>query len=127
MNGGMSMSYTSYGEFMRIQRIKNHEVMGDMEKVLGSSLPFISAVESGKKNVPANWVEKIVKHYNLSEDEKQELLDVIEESKTQMKVSMINKGKYQRNAALQFARSFDDMDEETAKKIIDLLNKGGDV
>jgi len=121
------MSYTSYGEFMRIQRIKNHEVMGDMEKVLGSSLPFISAVESGKKNVPANWVEKIVKHYNLSEDEKQELLDVIEESKTQMKVSMINKGKYQRNAALQFARSFDDMDEETAKKIIDLLNKGGDV
>ena len=52
---------------------------------------------------------------------------MIEESKTQMKVSMINKGKYQRNAALQFARSFDDMDEETAKKIIDLLNKGGDV
>lgn len=56
---------------MRIQRIKNHEVMGDMEKVLGSSLPFISAVESGKKNVPAKWVEKIVKHYNHSEDDKQ--------------------------------------------------------
>ncbi len=101
--------------------------MGDMEKVLGSSLPFISAVESGKKNVPASWFDKIVKHYNLIESEKQELSEVIEESKTQMKISLINKGKYQRNAALQFARSFDDMDEETAKKIIDLLNKGGDV
>lgn len=121
------MSYTSYGEFMRIQRVKNHEVMGDMEKVLGSSLPFISAVESGKKNVPANWVDKIVKHYNLSDDEKQELLHVIDESRTQMKVSMIDKGKYQRNAALLFARSFDDMDEDVARKIIDLLNKGGEV
>jgi len=120
------MGYTSYGEFMRIQRVKNHEVMGDMESVLNSTLPFISAVESGKKNVPPSWIEKIVAHYNLNDEEKEELINVIEESRTQMKVSMVDKGKYQRTAALQFARSFDDMSEETARKIIELLNKEGD-
>ena len=44
------MAYTSFGEFVRILRIKHHEVMGDMAKMLGASLPFLSAVENGKKN-----------------------------------------------------------------------------
>lgn len=51
------MSYTRFGEFVRILRIKRHEVMGDMAKVLGVRIPFLSAVENGKKNVPADWAE----------------------------------------------------------------------
>ena len=115
------MAYTRYGEFMRILRIKNHEVMGNMAEVLGASLPFISAVENGKKNVPKEWIDKIIQHYNLNNSEQEELMASIEESKTQTKIDMTNKGKIQRMAAVQFARSFDDMDEETAQKIIDLL------
>lgn len=118
------MAYTSYGEFMRILRIRNHEVMGHMEAVLGAKLPFISAVENGKKNVPADWYEKIVAHYNLNEDEKKELKYCIEQSKTQVKISMKDKGNTQRDAALQFARSFEDMDEDTAMRIIEILNGG---
>ena len=67
------MSYTKYGEFVRVLRIKHHEVMGDMAEILGASLPFISAVENGKKNVPANWVSKLVEHYHLTASEKEEL------------------------------------------------------
>lgn len=37
----------------------------------------------------------------------------------------MNAGREQRKAAMQFARSFDDMDEETARKITELLNKTG--
>ena len=43
------MSYTKYGEFLRIQRIKHQEVMGDTAKLLDVSVPFVSAVENGKK------------------------------------------------------------------------------
>ena len=121
------MAYTTFGEFVRILRIKHHEVMGDMAKVLNTSLPFMSAVENGKKNVPTEWVEKIVEHYNLSETERKEMLDAIEESKTQYKVIAGNAGIYQRKAALKFARSFDEMDDDTAMKILELLSKkGGD-
>ena len=42
------MAYTKFGEFVRILRIRHHEVMGDMAGVLGASLPFLSAVENGK-------------------------------------------------------------------------------
>mgnify|MGYP006880063176 CR=1 FL=1 len=43
--GGGTMAYTKFGEFVRILRIKHHEVMGDMTKVLNASMPFLSAVE----------------------------------------------------------------------------------
>lgn len=119
------MAYTSFGEFVRILRVKHHEVMGDMAKVLGASLPFLSAVENGKKNVPADWASKLTDHYGLSENEQTELREAIEESKTQFKIMSNGAGTNQRKAALQFTRSFDNMDDETALKILELLrNKG---
>ena len=117
------MSYTKFGEFVRVLRIKHHEVMGDMAKVLGASLPFLSAVENGKKNVPTEWIEKIVAHYDLTDAEKKELETAVEESRTQYKIVPINAGIQQRRAAMQFARSFDEMDDETATKILELLSK----
>lgn len=119
------MSYTKFGEFVRVLRIKHHEVMGDMAKVLGASLPFLSAVENGKKNVPTEWIEKIVVHYDLTDAEKRELETAVEESRTQYKIVPINAGIQQRRAAMQFARSFDEMDDETATKILELLSKKG--
>ena len=114
------MSYTSFGEFMRVLRVKNHEVMGDVAKILEVKVPFLSAVENGKKNVPNEWIDKIVNHYELNSEES------IEESKTQYKIIMNDSGINQRKAALQFARSFDGMDDETAIKIMNLLkNKKG--
>ena len=119
------MSYTKFGEFVRVLRIKHHEVMGDMAKVLGASLPFLSAVENGKKNGPTEWIEKIVAHYDLTDAEKKELETAVEESRTQYKIVPINAGIQQRRAAMQFARSFDEMDDETATKILELLSKKG--
>lgn len=116
------MSYTSLGEFLRILRIKNHEVMGDLAKVLDTSSPFLSAVENGKKNIPTEWIQKIVTHYHLSDEEQEHLKDAIEESKTQYKIVTKNSGLNQRKVAMEFARSFDDMDDETALYILDLLH-----
>lgn len=118
------MEYTKFGEFVRILRIKHHEIMGDMADFLGTSLPFLSAVENGKKNVPKDWADKIINHYNLTEIEKNDLIKSIEDSKTQMKIVLTNTSASKRGAALQFARSFENMDDETAKKIIDLLESG---
>ncbi len=120
------MSYTKYGEFMRIMRIKFHEVMGDTADMLGVRLPFVSAVENGKRNVPADWFDIIVNHYKLSTEEQDELREAIEDSKTQIKLNLSDTNNVKRQMALQFQRSFNGIDEETAKKIIKILNSGGD-
>ena len=119
------MSYTKFGEYMRILRIKHHEVMGDLAKVLDVKSSFLSAVETGKKNVPENWFELIAKHYELNDNEKNELLEAIEMSKTQVKLNLAGSENFKREMALQFQRSFDEIDEDTAKIIINLLNKKG--
>jgi HTH-type transcriptional regulator, competence development regulator len=120
------MSYTPFGEFVRILRIKNHEVMGDLAKVLGVTTPFISAVENGKRNVPADWLEKISTHYRLNASEKKELENVIDESQTQYKIQTENASHMQRKVAMQFARSFGDLDDETAREILEILTNNNE-
>ena len=120
------MGYSKFGEFMRILRIKKGEYMGQIAEMLGTTTPFLSAVENGKKNVPKTWKEKIIEHYALSECEINELENAIEESKLQMKFDLRNSGEKKRQAVLKFARSFDDVDEETAEKIIKLLEGQSD-
>ena len=120
------MKYTKFGEFMRIQRIKNHEVMGDTAKLLGVKLPFVSTVESGKRNVPDTWIPILTKHYNLSDEETKELIEAIEDSKTQVKLNLITATNPQRRLAVQFQRSFEKLDDETANAIMKILDNSGD-
>ena len=117
------MAYTKYGEFMRILRVRFREVMSDTAKMFNVKLPFVSAVESGKKNVPEEWIAIIVEHYHLGEKETRELMDAIEESKTQMRINLLTASTAQRRVAVQFQRSFDSLDEDTAEAILKLLHK----
>ena len=119
------MGYTSFGEFLRILRIQNHEVMGDTAKLLNVSTPFMSAVENGKKNIPEGWFEIIATHYNLNEFDRKRLQNAIDASKTQLKLNLVEANNIKRQMAAHFQRSFQDMDDETAKKIMDLLTKKG--
>ena len=118
------MAYTKFGEFMRILRVQHHEVMGDVAKLLNVSTPFLSAVENGKKNVPEEWFAILTEHYSLSDMEIAKMKEAAENSKTQVKISLSNSESYQRETALQFARSFEGIDEDTAVKILELLKKG---
>ena len=120
------MCYTPFGEFVRILRIKHHQVMGDMAKILNTSTPFLSAVENGKKNVPAEWIQKIIEHYHLSSEDQIRLRESVEESKLQYKIIPGKAGINKRKVAMQFARSFEGMDDDTALKILELLRNKED-
>ncbi|MGN0797647.1 MAG: helix-turn-helix domain-containing protein [Christensenellales bacterium] len=117
------MAYTKYAELLRVLRVKHHENMGDTAKLLGVNVAFVSAVETGKKNVPDEWVDKIVEHYKLNVQEREELIKAIEDSKTSSKINLVSVPNFKRQVALQFQRSFGDIDEETAKKIMELLGE----
>lgn len=119
------MGYTKFGEFMRVMRVKNHEVMGDIAKLLNVSTPFLSAVENGRKNVPDEWFDIIAEHYSLSDSEITEMKAAAENSRNQIKIALAKSETYQREVALQFARSFEGIDEDTAEKILKLLKRSG--
>ena len=81
------MAYTKFGEYMRVLRVQHHEVMGDIAKLLGVSTPFLSAVETGKKNVPDEWFDILAKHYSLTNNEIVEMKNAAENSRNQVKIS----------------------------------------
>ena len=80
---------TRFGEFMRILRVKPHEVMSDAATLLGISTSLMSAVENGKKNATTEWFAVIAEHYTLTDEEQAELREVIENSKNTDKAEFV--------------------------------------
>ena len=117
------MGYTPFGEFFRILRLKHHQVLSDASKLLGVTSAYVSSVECGKRPVPEGWVELIVMHYRLNEKEKNELLQSVADSKTIIKINISESSAARRAAALQFQRSFENMDDKTANEILEIIER----
>lgn len=111
------------GRFLRILRVENQQVLKDMADILGVSSAFLSAVENGKKNMPASWHEKLRIAYNLSPDKCDALEQAALESQKSISLNLENIPDANRRLAVSFARQFNDLDEETSSKILDILHK----
>jgi transcriptional regulator with XRE-family HTH domain len=119
------MTITEFGKRLRILRIERGEILMTMATTLGVTPSYLSAVENGKREVPLDWPRKIAQHYALSAADFEELVSFAELSKTTVRLNLGKAGQPQRSAALAFARSFDEMDDSTAKKIADFLGRSG--
>lgn len=109
---------TDYGKELRKIRIDRQELMKDMASRLGVSVAYLSAVETGKRKVPADWTSKILQHYNLSVEQANALRDAEDASIDQLQLRIRGASHNKREAALAFAKAFDDLSEEDAKKIL---------
>lgn len=117
------MTLTEFGEYFRILRIKHKEILKDASKFLNVSCAFISSVECGKKTIPEDWFDKITEHYGLNEKQQNELQAAIDKSAKMLKVNIENVTPTQKDLAVQFQRSFDELDEETANEILEILKR----
>lgn len=117
------MKFTEFGEYFRILRIKHKEILKDASEFLGVSCAFISSVECGKKAIPDDWHDKIVGHYKLNEKQQNELKTAIDRSAKTIKFNIQNVSVAQKDLAVQFQRSFDELDEETANEILKILKR----
>ena len=119
---------TSIGEFLRSLRMNQNQRLKDMADILGVSSAFLSAVENGKKSMPDIWIKKIQAEYGISDDQCDEMKQAAMESQNTISINMKNVSSVNRELAVSFARQFDDMDEETSKKILSMLKnrKKGD-
>jgi transcriptional regulator with XRE-family HTH domain len=53
------MSLTVFGKAVRSARIQTDSTLQQMAEALGTSPAFLSAIETGRKKIPVQWVEKI--------------------------------------------------------------------
>lgn len=123
----MRTTTTELGKSLRKLRIDMGETLGDMADNLGITSSYLSAIEKGKRPAPTGLVDKVADFYSLSDDAKYELSSAADKTLKSVKVELDGTSDPKRDAALCFARSFDDLDDETAKNVLKLLNKKRDV
>jgi transcriptional regulator with XRE-family HTH domain len=112
------MVITRLGKLLRKTRIDNDELLFDMAKKLNVSSAFLSAVENGKKSAPKEWVTELNKLYGLDMDELQK---AIEDSQLIVKFNMAKKTPKDKQLIATFARTFDELDDNTKDQIRRLL------
>lgn len=76
-----------------------------------------------QKAIPEEWFDKLVDHYGLSEKKQKELRGAIDRSVKTVKLNIEYVTPTQKDLAVQFQRSFDELDEETANEIIEILKR----
>ena len=114
---------TSIGKFLRKLRMRNGEILRDMAEALEVSSAFLSAVENGKKKMPEGWRKKLQTIYSLSAEQNQELQAAIIDTNNAVELNLQNATPGNRALAISFAREFDSLDDETSRKIFEILKR----
>ena len=114
---------TSIGRFLRKLRIDNGEILKDMAEALEVSSAFLSAVENGNKKMPEGWVEKLKSIYSFTKEQTEELQTAIIDTNDAIKLNLQNATPGNRALAISFAREFDSLDDETSRKIFEILKR----
>lgn len=117
---------TEFGKALRKLRIDKNEVLKDMADKLQMTSSYLSAIECGKRNIPSNFIPRIVDLYHLNEEEVHILQEARDNCIDSIEIKLSGNGCQKRDLALQFARKFDGLDNETAKTILNFLKKQGD-
>lgn len=114
---------TSTGRFLRKLRIDNGEILKDMAEALEVSSAFLSAVENGKKKMPESWIEKLKLIYSFTEEQAEELQTAVIDTNDTVELNLQNTTPGNRALAISFAREFDSLDDETSRKIFEILKR----
>lgn len=117
---------TEFGKALRKLRIDRNEVLKDMADKLQMTSSYLSAIECGKRNIPSDFISRIVDIYRLNEEEIRILHEARDNCIDSIEIKLSGNGRQKRDLALQFARKFDDLDNETTKTILNFLKKQGD-
>lgn len=117
---------TQFGKLLRKYRIEHNLILKEMADTLNIPSSYLSAIEMGRKTITKEFLNKLYKAYSFSDLEKQQFNEAAELSAGSIKLDLNNASLNQRNMVLSFARKFDNLSEETVKKIMDYLKDGND-
>lgn len=107
-------------------RIDRAETLGDMAEKLGITSSYLSAIEKGKRPAPNGLTDTISDLYGLGAEVRSRLAIAADKTVQAVKLALDGASDTKREAALCFARSFGDLDDDTAESVLKLLQKERD-
>ena len=121
-----SMNPTSYGKFLKRLRIDTGDTLAMMAYKLNVSVSFLSSLESGVREIPPYFSDKIRTIYKLDATASDALLKA--ESETLHKSISISLGNYENNeefkkAAISISRDLQELSVEEVQKVAEDIHK----
>ena len=116
---------TQFGIMLRKMRIERQELLKDMAGKLDVSSAYLSAVETGKRRIPQNWVTIISEKYALDQKSKDALQQAADNSASEITIPLDGASSIRREAVLSFARALDGLSDEELTKIMTAMKKKG--
>lgn len=114
---------TEYGRYVRELRKNRNENLSIMAKKLDVSIPFLSELESGKRLVPNNFIDKLIEVYNLSIIEQKKLMNAIDLTNNKSVIKLNNLSIAKKRLVLFLARNINDLSDEKVESILNNLRK----
>ena len=113
---------TKFGIFIRKFRLDNGILLRDMAKDLGISPAYLSAMETGHKDISDSLADKIISVYNLSIEQSKELKKSIVLSKQKI---CITTGQivWKNEIVSKLKEKLDNLSEEQRFRIIEVLKE----
>lgn len=94
-----------------------------MAENLNMTSSYLSAIECGKRNIPSDLISKLTSIYDLTEEEQEILSEARDKSLSSIEIELSTNNAFKRDLALQFARKFDDIDDDLAVQLLKIINQ----
>lgn len=118
------MGLTEFGKAVRKARVDIDETLSSMAKAMGVSPAFLSAMETGRKRIPADFVQKIEDFFASKDFKIEHLRDLATVSN---KSILLDEGvsRAQQMMAAKFARSkYSESELKNIRELFETINGG---
>ena len=110
-----------FGMLLRKLRKENGESLQSLATKLGVGVPFLSLIENGKKLVPVEYGDKLIKIFNLDPDSAIELRDSIDYSNKKISIDLEKMNELQKEVSITFARTINTASQKKLEELRKLL------
>jgi transcriptional regulator with XRE-family HTH domain len=115
---------TPFGKKVRKLRIDVGVTLKSMADSMAVTSSYLSAIETGKRAVTKPILDSIVSFFsNEGVEVQEELIKAARDSQQSVEINLSGKNTQAREAALAFARNFDELSATDFARLTQLLNK----
>jgi len=108
---------TLFGKEMKKLRIDLGTTLMDLSKLVNLSPAFLSAIETGKKRVPDDFLNVLAAKIPAVEENRSKYEVLINQARNEVRIGLENKDLHDAQLATAFARRFSSLTEEEKNQL----------
>ena len=111
---------TEFGKLLRIIRINSGDSAKDMAQKLNMSASYLSTIENGKRNIPPDMEDLLIRAYNLSDKDKEKLRKAMVDSSDTVKIDLTDLAEKKKRMIYEITKG--DLDETTIDQLCKIIS-----